>query len=114
MHSKFKITLLLTYLMVNSATAANGAITVISANTHGGAWIGYSDGTVRYCNGEGGTAIPFWTACNVAIQATGSAVTDIGNNDRRAWIGHKSGKLSYCRDTGSNQKPLTECVEVEP
>ncbi len=40
MLSKFKITLLLTYLMVNSATAANGAITVISANTHGGAWIG--------------------------------------------------------------------------
>jgi len=98
---------------VGVAMAAAG-VTVISSNGVNGAWVGYSDGSVRFCNGGGGTAVPFWTTCTTALEANGSAVTDISNNDHRAWIGHADGRLRYCKDSGSDQHPETECTDVQP
>lgn len=93
--------------------AANG-VTVVNVNGNNGAWIGYSDGSVRFCNGGGGTAVPFWTRCTLAVPAGGAAVSDISNSERRAWIGHADGRLRYCRESGSDQNPVTECVDVQP
>ncbi len=113
MINQFKGFLLVTCMVTTSALAGTG-VSVISANANGGAWIGYSDGAVQFCNGGGGTAVPFWTACAGALAANGSAVTDISNNDRRAWIGYANGQLHYCRDSGSSQKPVLECTGVKP
>ncbi|WP_428609528.1 hypothetical protein [Sedimenticola sp.] len=107
------IGVLLLILISGTAVAASG-ISVISVNNANGAWIGYSDGSVRICNGGGGTAVPFWTSCTTAVKASGSAVTDISNSDRRAWIGHADGVLRYCKEGGSDQNPTTECVDVKP
>jgi len=107
------ISLPLLALTIGTATAAGG-VSVISVNGVNGAWIGYSDGSVRFCNGGGGTAVPFWTACTMAMKANGSAVTDISNNDRRAWIGHADGRLRYCKESGNDQNPVTECIDVKP
>ncbi len=103
------IPLLLTAM---TGLAASG-VSVISVNGANGAWIGYSDGTVRFCNGGGGTAVPFWTVCTIVVEANGSAVTDISNSDRRAWIGHADGRLRYCKESGSDQSPVTECIDVK-
>lgn len=100
-------------LMVSIGLHAAG-VTVVNVNGSNGAWIGYDDGSVRFCNGGGGTAVPFWTRCTLAVPAGGSVVTDISNSDRRAWIGHADGRLRYCRESGSDQNPVTECVDVQP
>lgn len=111
MNRKWMVFPLLT-LTVGSAFAASG-VTVISVNGVNGAWIGYQDGSVRFCNGGGGTAIPYWTSCTTAVKAGGSAVTDISNSDHRAWVGHANGQLRYCKESGSDQNPQAECVDVE-
>ncbi|WP_199930444.1 hypothetical protein [Sedimenticola thiotaurini] len=107
------IGVLLLAMTMGTAMAAAG-VTVISNNGVNGAWIGYDDGSVRFCNGGGGTAVPFWTTCAGVLEANGSAVTDISTNDHRAWIGHANGGLRYCKDSGSDQNPETECVDVQP
>lgn len=99
--------------LVGSLSAASG-IAVITANDTSGAWIGQADGSVRLCNGGGGTATPFWTVCTQAIAARGSAVTDISSNRQRAWIGYADGQLHYCKESGSEQRPVAECVLVKP
>lgn len=109
---KLWIGVVLLISIIGTAMAAGG-VTVISANGVNGAWIGYSDGTVRFCTGGGGTAIPFWTRCTIALEQNGSAVTDISNNENRAWIGHANGKMRYCRESGSDQDPETECIDVK-
>lgn len=101
-------------LLVWTAAAATAGVTVISVNGVNGAWIGHSDGSVRFCNGGGGTATPYWHSCTTALEASGSAVTDIGNSDNRAWIGHADGRLRYCKESGSDQDPKAECVDVKP
>ncbi|WP_435684750.1 hypothetical protein [Sedimenticola selenatireducens] len=111
--SRIWISLPLLALLTGTVLAASG-VSVISVNGVNGAWIGYSDGSVRFCNGGGGTAVPYWITCTTAIKANGSAVTDISNSDRRAWIGHADGRLRYCKDSGSEQDPVTECVDVKP
>lgn len=113
MNNRWKTIPLLALMTAGTAIAESG-ITVISVNNLNGAWIGYRDGTVRFCNGGGGTAVPFWTACTKAVEASGSAVTDISNTDRRAWIGHTDGRLRYCKESGSDQHPVTECTHVKP
>ncbi|WP_275098488.1 hypothetical protein [Sedimenticola hydrogenitrophicus] len=100
--------------LTTGAVMAAGGVSVISVNGVNGAWIGYSDGSVRFCTGGGGTAIPYWHNCTTVVEANGSAVTDIGNSDQRAWIGHADGRLHYCKESGSDQNPLTECVDVKP
>jgi hypothetical protein len=99
--------------IVGSLSAASG-ISVISTNNSNGAWVGYTDGTVRFCNGGGGTAVPFWTTCTTALDAQGSAVTDISNSQQRAWVGYADGQLYYCKESGSDQRPVAECVAVKP
>lgn len=101
-------------LMITGVAFAGSGITVISVNNLSGTWVGYSDGAVHFCNGGGGTVMPFWTTCTIAVKATGSAVTDISNNDRRAWIGHADGVLRYCKESGSERHPVTECIDVKP
>ena len=100
-------------LMTAGVTFAGSGVTVISVNNLHGAWVGYSDGAVRFCNGGGGTVVPFWTTCTTAVEASGSSVMDISNNDRRAWIGHADGRLRYCRESGSDRHPMTECIDVK-
>ncbi|MDF1529235.1 MAG: hypothetical protein P1R74_08910 [Sedimenticola sp.] len=98
---------------VGLVSAASG-ITVISTNNTNGAWVGYQDGSVRLCNGGGGTAVPFWTVCTTAIEARGSAVADISINGQRAWVGYADGQMHYCKESGSDQRPVAECIEVKP
>lgn len=100
-------------LMNAGAAYAEIGITVISVDNLNGAWVGYSDGAVHFCNGGGGTILPFWTTCATAVEANGSAITDISNSDRRAWIGHADGQLQYCRESGSDRHPVTKCVDVK-
>ena len=112
MNNRFKIIPLLVLMTAGTAFAASG-VTVISVNNQSGAWVGYSDGKIRFCNGGGGTAVPFWTTCTTAVEANSSAVTDISTNDKRAWIGHANGLLRYCKESGGEQNPVTECVDVK-
>ncbi|MCW8944624.1 MAG: hypothetical protein OQL27_07600 [Sedimenticola sp.] len=113
MDKRIGLFLFLMVMLVGSVSAGSG-IAVISSNSTNGAWVGYADGSVRFCNGGGGTAVPFWTTCTQAITARGSAVTSIDNNLQRAWIGYADGQLHYCKESGSDQRPVAECVPVKP
>ncbi|MCK4950228.1 MAG: hypothetical protein KAS48_00300 [Gammaproteobacteria bacterium] len=88
------------------------SVTAITTNNHNGAWIGYSDGTVRYCIGGGGKVVPLWTNCIQANSGSGVAVTAISENNRRAWIGFANGDLLYCKAGGSSPRPSVKCANV--
>lgn len=88
------------------------SITAITTNNHNGAWIGYSEGTVRYCIGGGGKVVPLWTNCIQANSGSGVAVTAISENNRRAWIGFANGDLLYCKAGGSSPRPSAKCANV--
>jgi len=88
------------------------SVTAITTNNVNGAWIGYNDGTVRYCIGGGGKAVQLWTNCIQANSGSGVAVTAISENDRRAWIGYANGILLYCKAGGSSHRPSAKCANV--
>ena len=88
------------------------SVTAITTNNFNGAWIGYSDGAVRYCIGGGGKVAALWANCIQANRGSGVAVTAISENDRRAWIGYANGVLLYCKAGGSSHKPSAKCSNV--
>ena len=88
------------------------SVTAITTNNFNGAWIGYSDGAVRYCIGGGGKAVALWTNCIQANRRSSVAVTAISENDRRAWVGYANGVLLHCKARGSSYKPSVKCSKV--
>jgi hypothetical protein len=98
----------------NNPKSVKRSVTAITTNNHNGAWIGYSDGSVRYCIGSGGgPTVKLWTSCIPANKRSGVAVTAVSDNDRRAWIGFANGDLLYCKAGGSAHLPSVKCSYVK-
>ncbi|MCK5092495.1 MAG: hypothetical protein KAR30_08190 [Gammaproteobacteria bacterium] len=97
---------------IKDSESLQRSVTAITTNNVNGAWIGYNDGTVRYCIGGGGKVVPLWTNCIQANSGSGVAVTAISENNRRAWIGFANGDLLYCKAGGSSPRPSAKCANV--
>jgi hypothetical protein len=96
-------------------SSAKRSVTVIDHEySFRDAWIGYSDGTVRYCLGGGESTGPTWANCAEAGNIPDVAVTAISADGkfREAWVGYANGELYRCKGGADLQQPWTSCNRV--